>query len=128
MSDPVWLTEDTVRALQDELIVTYGGLGGVRDAGLLASALARPQNLLAYGDPSLVQLAAAYAYGLVRNHPFVDGNKRIGLAAADVFLQLNGYEIIAPEVEAVAVMRDLAGGQIEEAELAHWIETNVEAP
>ena len=124
MTEPVWLDESEVLALHSKLVAEHGGLNALRDAGLLSSALARPLNLLAYGSPALHELAAAYCYGLVRNHPFVDGNKRVGLAAADVFLQLNGYELTATEMEAVAVIRDLAAGEIDEATLASWIEAN----
>ena len=122
MSEPVWLTRDIVVAIQGELIAEHGGLSGVRDEGLLESAPARPINLAAYGKPSLFALAAAYGFGLARNHPFLDGNKRIALASIDVFLQLNGYELTAPEVEAAAVIRDLAAGEFEEAALARWVE------
>ena len=127
MSEPIWLSEAAIVALHEELIVEHGGLGGVCNPGLLASALARPQNLLAYGEPNLFELAAAYAFGLVRNHPFIDGDKRAGLMTAYVFLRLNGYRLIASEAEAVAVIRDLAASEIEEAELGRWIEANVEA-
>ena len=126
MTEPLWLDQRSVLALHAELLREYGGLGGVRDEGLLESALARPQNLMAYGDPSLAEMAAAYAFGIVRNHPFADGNKRTALAAADVFLQLNGHEIVVEEVEAVAVVRDLAAGEIDEEELAAWITANLE--
>ncbi len=124
MKEPDWLSEEVVLALHSELIARHGGLGGVRDPGLLASALARPRNRHAYDGASLFQLAAAYGFAIVRNHPFIDGNKRAALAAADVFLQLNGYELTAPEVEAVAVFRDLAAGDLDEAFLARWIEIN----
>lgn len=124
MSEPLWLAIDAVRAIHQELIAEYGGSPGIRDVGLLESALARPRQLLAYGDPGLFELAAAYAFGIVRNHPFIDGNKRAGLAAADVFLQLNGFEIVVDEVQAVVVFQDLAAGEIDEAVLAKWIEAN----
>lgn len=126
MREPNWLTETLVLGLHEELIARFGGHAGLRDRGLLQSALARPRNLLAYGEPALEQLAASYAFGLAQNHPFIDGNKRAALAAIDVFLQLNGYELVAPEPEAVVVIRDLATGEIDEAELAAWIEANVE--
>ncbi len=125
MKEPLWLTGTVVTALHEALIARHGGLDGVRDHGRLDSALARPRNLLAYGEPSLEQLAASYAFGLTRNHPFVDGNKRVALAAIDVFLQLNGKELIAPEPEAVVVIRELAAGEIDEAALAAWIEAHV---
>lgn len=127
MSEPVWLSRDLVLAIQAELIAQFGGAVGIRDEGLLESALARPQNLFAYGEPSLTDLAAAYAYGLTRNHPFLDGNKRIALSALDVFLQLNGMELIAPEAEAVVVMRDLAAGELDEPDFATWIRINAAA-
>ncbi len=119
--------QDVILALHADLIAEYGGLGGVRDSGLLESALARPKNLAGYGEPTLSELAAAYCVGVVRNHPFLDGNKRVGFAAADVFLQLNGLEITASEPEVVFMIRDLAAGEIAEAELAAWIASNVEA-
>lgn len=127
MSEPVWLSRDLVLAIQAELIAQFGGAVGIRDEGLLESALARPQNLFAYGEPSLTDLAAAYAYGLTRNHPFLDGNKRIALSALDVFLQLNGMELTAPEAEAVVVMRDLAAGELDEPDFATWIRINAAA-
>ncbi len=127
MTEPEWLVEDVVLALHAEMIAEHGGLGGVRDKGLLDSALARPGNLLAYDDPSLFELAAAYGFGIVRNHPFVDGNKRTALMAIYVFLRLNGFRLTAPEVEAVVVFRDLATGDLDEALLARWIEANATA-
>ena len=127
MKEPVWVPKEAVHSLHATLIARHGGLGGIRDAGLLDSALARPQNLFAYGEPSLFELAAAYCAGVVRNHPFIDGNKRVGLAVADVFLQLNGFEIVAAEPEAVFMIRDLAAGEIAEAELAAWIAASAQA-
>jgi death-on-curing protein len=124
VNEPVWVERDLILALHEEVIAEHGGHAGVRDDGLLESALARPRQLLAYGDPGLFELAAAYAFGIVRNHPFIDGNKRAGLAAADVFLQLNGFEIVVDEVQAVVVFQDLAAGEIDEAVLAKWIEAN----
>ena len=121
------MSQDVILALHADLIAEYGGLGGVCDSGLLESALARPKNLAGYGEPTLSELAAAYCVGVVRNHPFLDGNKRVGFAAADVFLQLNGLEITASEPEVVFMIRDLAAGEIAEAELAAWIASNVEA-
>lgn len=122
MSQPVWLTRDIVVTIQGELIAEHGGLAGVRDENLLESTLARPLNLAAYGKPTLFVLAAAYGYGLARNHPFLDDNRRIALASIDIFLQLNGYELTATEVETVAVIRDLAAGDFEETALARWVE------
>ena len=126
MSEPIWLDKRISLAMHETLIRDFGGSAGVRDEGLLESALARPQNQLAYGDPSLAEMAAAYCFGIARNHPFVDGNKRTAFMAAYTFLRINGLRFNAPEVEAVAVIRDLAAGEIGEAELAAWIGANVE--
>ena len=127
MTEPVWLTHDAVMAIHADLIAEYGGLDGIRDAGLLDSGLARPQNTLAYGEPTLFELAAAYCAGIVRNHPFIDGNKRTGLMAAYAFLRLNGYRLVASEPEVVVMIRDLAAGEIDEAELAAWIAASAQA-
>jgi death-on-curing protein len=127
MTEPVWLTRALVEAIHDQLVVEHGGSHGLRDEGLLESALARAQNLRAHGTPSLAELAAAYAVGLCRNHAFIDGNKRVGLAAADVFLQLNGCELVAPEAEAVVMTRELAAGQCSESDYAVWIASHIVA-
>lgn len=104
------------------LIAEHGGLPGIRDQGLLDSALARPRQQAAHGKKSSVfQLAAAYSYGLARNHPFVDGNKRIALTVAAVFLEINGHSLNAPEVEAVLMYQQLADGTLTEQALAEWI-------
>lgn len=124
MTGPVWLDRALVLALHQQLIAEFGGAAGVRDEGLLESALARPRNAAAYGAPTIFELAASYAFGIARNHPFVDGDKRTALAAADVFVQLNGHDLAASEVEAVAVFRDLAAGEIGEADVAGWVEAN----
>ncbi len=119
-----WLSERGVLAAHAEQIAEHGGAPGVRDRGLLDSALARPRNLVAYGEPSVFRLAAAYAFGIARNHPFVDGNKRTALVAAATFLLLNGYELAAPEAEAVGVILRLADGSVDEGALAAWLERN----
>ena len=124
MTDPIWLPEKTVIAMHAVMLEEFGGSAGVRDEGLLDSALARARNLSSYGDPTIFELAATYAYGIVRNHPFVDGNKRTGFMAAYSFLRINGYQLRVAEVEAAAVIRDLAAGDIDEATLASWIEAN----
>lgn len=126
MTEPIWLDKRIALAMHETLIREYGGSGGVRDEGLLESALARPQNQTAYGDPTLAEMAAAYAFGIARNHPFVDGNKRTALMAAYAFLRMNGLRLNAPEVEAATVIRDLAAGEIGEEELAAWITANLE--
>lgn len=119
-----WLLNRVVLALHDEQLAEHGGSPGVRDAGLLSSALARPQNQAAYGNPSVFDLAAAYAFGIIRNHPFVDGNKRTAFLAAYVFLDLNGWELMAHEDEAVAAVLALAAGEIQEAGFSEWLKTN----
>ena len=122
MTEPHWLGASAIKAVHEELIREHGGLSGIRDEGLLESALARPQKQFAYGEPKLVDLAAAYAFGIARNHPFVDGNKRAALMAAYIFLGLNGVELSAPEAEAVIAIQALAAGDMSEAELARWLD------
>jgi death on curing protein len=121
----VWIDEREVRAMHLELIADHGGSAGMRDAGLLESALARPQNIAAYGNPTLYELAAAYAFGLTRNRAFIDGNKRIAFAAMAVFLEVNGYELTAPQVEAYEAMLGLAAGEMTEVQLAAWLQKHV---
>jgi len=121
-----WLLDGVVLALHDEQIAEHGGSPGIRDAGLLSSALARPQNQAVYGEPSVFDLAAAYAYGLVRNHHFIDGNKRTGFLAAYAFLYLNGWELMAPEAEAVAAVLALAAGGMQETGFSEWVKTRSE--
>jgi death-on-curing protein len=124
MKRPVWILKETVPALHERLLAEFGGSSGVRDNGLLDSALARPQNLLAYGKPTVFEWAASYAFGLVKNHPFVDGNKRIGFAAAVLFLELNGRRFAASETDATVQTLALAAGAIDEAAYAAWLKTN----
>lgn len=116
-----WLREDVVVAMHSEQIAEHGGRTGIRDAGLLSSALARPQNLAVYGEHSVFDLAAAYAFGIISNHPFVDGNKRTGFLAAYVFLYLNGWELMASEVDAVTAALALAVKDMDEAGFANWL-------
>jgi len=117
-----WLDRRAVLLLHDESIATFGGASGLRDAGLLDSALGRAPNRLAYNPTAtLSELAAAYAHGLAQNHPFVDGNKRSAFMALGLFLHVNGYELTASQVDAIYVMLALAAGDIDEAELAQWI-------
>ena len=120
--EPEWLSRDVVLTIHSEQIALYGGASGVRDESLLDAALARPKNLRAYGSASLVELgAAAYAVGIVRNHPFVDGNKRTAFLAMYTFLVRNGLEMIATEAEVATAMLELAGGSIDESSFARWL-------
>jgi death-on-curing protein len=124
-----WLRQDVVVAFHDEQIAEHGGSPGLRDAGLLSSALARPQHKVAYGKPSVFDLAAAYASGIILNHPFVDGNKRTGFLAAYVFLDLNGWDMVASEVEAVGAVLALAVREIDDDNFANWLrEHSVQKP
>ena len=118
-----------IRAIHEELLTEHGGLASPVNEEMFAATLARPQNLLVYGNPapSLYQLAAAYGFGFAKNHCFNDGNKRIALATIDVFLQLNGFELVASEPETVTVMLQLAAGELSEAGLVSWIEGNTSA-
>ncbi len=116
----IWVTLDVALAAHAEQLAEHGGGEGVRDASLLESAMARPQNLVAYGKPDAPELAAAYAYGIARNHPFVDGNKRTAAVVSETFLMLNGFELTASDAELVVAFVDLAAGALSEAELEAW--------
>jgi death-on-curing protein len=119
-----WLSRRAVLAIHAEQIAEHGGAPGLRDGGLLDSALARPRNRAAYEEPDVADLAATYAFGLVRTHPFVDGNKRTGFIAGATFLLLNGSEMTASEGKVVATFRQLAEGSLTEQELANWFRAN----
>jgi death-on-curing protein len=119
-----WLEADELVAIHAELVAEFGGAPGLRDRGLVESAAARPKHLASYGQPTVFELAAAYAFGLARNHPFVDGNKRIALVAAFTFLELHGWNVSAEEPAAVLVFLDLAAGEVEEQQLAMWLREN----
>ena len=118
-----WLLDEVVIAIHDEQIAVHGGSPGIRDSGLLSSALARPKHKANYGDPSVFDLAAAYAYGIIRNHPFVDGNKRTGFLVAYVFLHINGWELRSKEVETVNAVLDLAAGEMDEPFFSEWLKS-----
>jgi len=126
MTEPHWLGERIIHAVHNVQLVRHGGAGGTRDVGLLESALARPRNLFAYGETDLCTLAAAYAAGIVRNHPFVDGNKRSAFISAALFLQINGSRVIAPEAEAVVMTLGLASGELPEEGYAAWLRDRTE--
>ena len=121
MTDPVWITVEDCLSFHDKILARFGGAGGVRDAGLPESALARPRHLFAHGTPTLFDLAATYAHGIVRNHPFIDGNKRSGLLAAALFLEANGVRFSAAEEEAVVQMLALASGELKAEDFALWL-------
>lgn len=121
MTEPVWITVEDCLSFHDKVLARFGGAGGVRDAGLVESALARPRHLLAHGTPTLFDLAATYAHGIVRNHPFFDGNKRSGLLAAALFLEANGIRFAAAEEAAVVQMLALASGAITAEDFALWL-------
>jgi death-on-curing protein len=123
----VWVEIRDVLAIHDAQLSEHGGAEGIRDHGLLESALARPQNLWAYGDPDLAALAASYGFGIAKNHPFVDGNKRTSLVVLEFFLALNGHVLTADDVQCVLTILALADGSLSETELAHWIRQNIGA-
>jgi death-on-curing protein len=129
MSEPVWIRQDVVLAAHEEALREHGGPEGVRDMGLLESALARPKNLYAYAEetPHLAQLAAAYAKGIVANHPFVDGNKRTAFTVSLTFLLLNGRRVTASREDRVMTFWNLAAGELTEQQLAAWFERNTAA-
>lgn len=116
-----WLDKEALLRLHDESLARHGGMPGLRDEGLLDSALSRPPNLQAYGTPDFADLAAAYSYGLARNHPFADGNKRAAFLAVGLFLGLNGYRLRVSQAEATATMLSLAAGKLTQDQLADWI-------
>lgn len=119
-----WLSEKLALAIHDEQIAEHGGASGVRDLSLLQSALARAPNLAAYGTPDTAALAAAYGFGLARNHPFVDGNKRTALVLTELFLTLNGYDLVADDATCVKTILALAEGSLSEEAFAEWVRGN----
>jgi death-on-curing protein len=125
MTEPRWLDLNIVLDFHTEQLALFGGPDGIRDLGLLESALTRPQNKFAYGETGLAALAAAYGFGIARNHPFVDGNKRTALASLIVFLNLNKFDLDAPQEAATAIVLALAAGEIGEDVLARWIGDHV---
>ena len=124
MKEPYWLTRSECLLLHDMMLEQYGGCSGIRDEGLLESALARPQQLYHYGKPSMPEMAAAYTAGIVKNHPFLDGNKRTGFMMGAGFLERNGYEFTASEAEVVIRTLALAAGETSAADYATWLEEN----
>jgi death-on-curing protein len=127
MSEPQWLDTSIVLDVHAEQLALFGGADGVRDLGLLESALGRPLNKFAYGESGLAALAAAYAFGIARNHPFVDGNKRAAFASIIVFLGLDGIDFDVPPEAATAMILGMAAGEIGEDGLARWVADNIPA-
>jgi death-on-curing protein len=119
--EPVWLERQALLLLHGESLAEHGGAPGIRDEGMLESALARPRNKLQYGQPDLHALAAAYAFGFAKNHAFIDGNKRAGLLAAGLFLLMNGWRLEAGQPETIAAMLALADGTWSEDDFAEWL-------
>ena len=125
--EPLWILNRAVLAAHDRLLAAHGGAQGLRDAGLLEPALARPRQFYAYGSPDIVELAAAYTTGIVRNYPFVDGNKRTGFATGIAFLLLNGFVFQATEDDATRGVLAVAAGELDEAGYAAWLRANVKS-
>jgi death-on-curing protein len=124
VTEPEWLDTDIVLDIHAEQLAIFGGGDGMRDLGLLESALARPLNKFAYGETDIAALAAAYAFGIARNHPFVDGNKRAAFGAMIVFLGLNGIDLDVPPEDATAIILEVAAGEIDEDGLTRWLRDN----
>jgi len=124
MSDIIWIDSKMAEAFHAILIQRHGGLQGSRDKGLLESALARPKQLCNYSNADIFELAASYAYGIAKNHPFIDGNKRVAIAVAGAFLDMNGYELVVGEPELVIKTLQLAASEIEEVEFTDWLRQN----
>ena len=124
MKEPVWVLRKVVLSLHDVLLAEFGGPPGIRDETLLDSALARPQQMFHYENPDLYTLATAYIYGILKNHPFIDGNKRTAFMTGLVFLARNGKLLNAPEAETTQAILDLTANTMTEAEFAHWLKKN----
>jgi death-on-curing protein len=128
MTEPEWLDLEILIDIHAEQLALFGGPAGIRDQGMLESALGRPQNKFADGETDLVALAAAYAFGIARNHPFIDGNKRAALAAMIVFLNLNGVDVLVPQPDMTAAILAVAAGEVEEEILAQWLRDQLAQP
>jgi death-on-curing protein len=126
MREWIWLDREQLLAAHDEQLAEHGGASGIRDPGLFESALARPPNLAAYGEPDAAALSAAYCFGLAKNRAFVDGNKRISLVALETFLVLNGYQLLADDAQCVLVILSVASVAFGEDELAEWIRKHLQ--
>jgi death-on-curing protein len=121
-----WIASDVLYAVHEEQLAEHGGLAGLRDANALESAVARPEQLAHYGTPDIAELAAAYGFGIARNHPFSDGNKRTAFVAVELFLALNGQELTADDSDCILTMLRLAAGDMEESVFANWIRTHLD--
>lgn len=126
-SNFIWIDDDVVRATHEAQIAEHGGSLGVRDLGLLASALGRPRIAVTYSHPDAPELAALYALGVIKNHPFVDGNKRVGAVLLELFLNLNGYELVLGDGEMLAVILAVAAGDLADEDFIHWTRQNTVA-
>ena len=124
MNEPNWLLNEAVLIAHEISLANFGGNDGIRDVALLESALGRPRHLFAYSEPTLHQLAAAYTFGIVKNHPFVDGNKRTGFLAGATFLEINGLKLTVSEIGATGIIVDVAASEVSEEVLAQWFEQN----
>jgi death on curing protein len=122
-----WLSSDVLLAVHDEQLAEHGGAAGVCNRGLFDSAMARAPNLAHYGEPDFAALAAAYGYGIARNHPFIDGNKRTAFVAVELFLVCNGYALLAGDVDCVVTMLGVASGTLDEAQFAAWIRQHTQS-
>jgi death-on-curing protein len=127
VKEPIWLNREDCLAIHEMMLAQHGGLAGVRDEGLLESALSRPRHLFAYDAPTLAELAASYAAGIILNHPFADGNKRTGFMLATTFLELNGLEFTATEESVIEMTLALASGKRRQAAYAEWLGKNSNA-
>lgn len=127
MNEPIWLEREDCLAIHEMMLAQHGGLAGVRDEGLLESALAKPQHLFAYSSPSLAEMAGSYAAGIILNHPFLDGNKRTGFMLAATFLEINGLEFTATEESVIAMTLALASGKLKQAVYTEWLSKNSSA-
>ncbi len=125
MTDPKWVSVQVALSIHSAQLAEHGGADGVRDLGLLESAMARPQHLASFGAPTLCELAASYGFGIARNHPFADGNKRTAFVVCLLFLAKNGLEVIATDADCIRVFWSLAAGELTESELAEWLVDHV---
>ena len=122
----VWIDPAVLLAVHEEQLAEHGGAAGTRDAGLFESALARPRNLALYGQADVADLAAAYGCGIARNHPFIDGNKRTAFVAVEIFLMLNGYDLMAPDADSVVTMLAVAAGTMNDTDFAQWLRAHTQ--